>query len=348
MKRLLLLLVTILLLLSCQSKRKHVLYIFNWTDYISRDLIKSFEEKHDCKVIYDTYNSNENMLTRILNSRKSYDIVVPSGDHVSIMLNKKLLEELDKSKLKNYKNLDPKILHKAKTFDPDNKFSIPYFWGTAGLVYNKKHISDEFMKNPSWHMLSHEQFLGKDVITMLDDPREVIGSALVCLGFDANDTSDEALLKARELLLKWDKNITQYDSDSFKNEIQDGTTWIAHSYNGDALQIMEENSEIGFVLPVEGSTLWIDSMVILKNAENKDMAYEFIDFILEAQNAKENAIYVSYATPNIEAFKLLPAEISENDFIYPPDDYVNRCSSIRDIGEEILKVDEIWEEIRAN
>ncbi|HPF29006.1 MAG TPA: spermidine/putrescine ABC transporter substrate-binding protein [Lachnospiraceae bacterium] len=265
---------------SNSANDQKTITVINYGMYIDPAILDQFTEETGIVVLYEEASTPEELYSKYSSGAIHYDAVCSSEYIIMKMMADQSLQPIDFTQFEHIDNISDDVWSFCATFDEGNQYALPYFWGTAGLVYNKKHISDEFMKNPSWHMLSHEQFLGKDVITMLDDPREVIGSALVCLGFDANDTSDEALLKARELLLKWDKNITQYDSDSFKNEIQDGTTWIAHSYNGDALQIMEENSEIGFVLPVEGSTLWIDSMVILKNAENKDMAYEFIDFIL--------------------------------------------------------------------
>jgi spermidine/putrescine-binding protein len=183
---------------------------------------------------------------------------------------------------------------------------------------------------------------------MLDDAREVIGVALIHNGFNPNDASQAALAKARTTLLAWDKNIAQFDSDSFKNESQDGTIWLGQAYNGDALQVMEENEDIGFVLPVEGSTLWIDFLAIPKNSENKELAHKFIDFLLDAKIALTNAEYVQYATPNKAALNLLPQEIQENEKIYPPEEYLEKCFLIKNIGEDLYKLDEIWQEIRNN
>ncbi len=348
MKRLILIVTAAVMLISCGKTVPKKLYVFNWTDYIEAELIKQFEDQYDCKVIYDTYNSNENMLTRILNSEASYDIAVPSGDHVAIMMKKGLLEKLDKTKLPNWKNLDESILIKAKTFDEDNDYSVPYFWGTCGLMYNRKYIPDEEMQGASWRKLGDPQYNGKNVITMLDDVREVVGAALVTAGYSVNETSDEALAAAREILGQWDKNISQFDSDSAKNEIQDGTTWLAQIYNGDAMQIMDENEDIGFVLPKEGSSLWIDCLVILKNAENKDLAYKFINFLNEAGVAAANAEYVQYATPNKAALDMLPEDMRENSIIYPTDDFLMKSYPLKDIGEQIIKIDKLWEDMRGN
>ncbi len=334
--------------LSCQSKSKPKLYIFNWTDYIAPELIEKFKQENNCEIIYDMYNSNENMLTKVTTSQAMYDIIVPSGDHLEIMKAKGLLNQIDKSKIPNLQNLDPVIMQKARQYDPTNEYGIPYFWGTSGFVYNKKYLSEEQMADVSWDIIGDTLFNGKNVISMLDDAREVVGAALIYSGFTPNTLDSQALLQAETALLRWDTNISHYDSDSYKNEIQDGTVWIAHSYNGDALQIIQENPQIGFTLPKEGSTLWIDFMVIPEQSENKELAYKFINFMLEPENSKENALYVQYATPNIQAIQLLPDDIKNNKFIYPDSVYLNKCHLINNIGEGVLQIDQIWQRIRNN
>jgi len=344
----LLVIVSFVGMFGCQKKAKNVLYIFNWTDYIEPELIRLFEKENDCRIIYDTYNSNENMLTKMMTSKSAYDIIVPSGDHISILIQRDLIDKIDKSKLTNYHNLDPMILKKSLEFDANNEYSIPYFWGTCGFIYNKKYLPESEMKNVSWNMIADQKFTEKRVITMLDDAREVLGVALIYNGFNPNDFSVVALETARKTLLEWDVNISQFDSDSYKNEVQDGTIWIGQAYNGDAMQVLEENENIGFVLPEEGSTLWVDYLAIPKNAENKELAHKFIDFMLEAKMSAMNAEFVQYASPNKAAFKLLPAGIQDNKNIYPSDDYLDKCFLLRNVGDEILKVDAIWQEIRHN
>lgn len=347
-KKTILLIIIGLCLFSCTANKKRTLYVFNWTDYVSPDLIQKFEDKYNCKIVYDTFNSNENMLTKLMTSQSAYDIVVPSGDHVTIMIKKGLLEPLDRSKLKNYKNLDNTILEKSQQYDMGNKYSIPYFWGTCGLIYNKNYVSEKEMQNVSWNFISDKRFQGKKLITMLDDAREVVGVSLITNGFDPNNFSDESLKNTKKTLLTWDNNISQYDSDSFKNEVQDGTIWMGQAYNGDALQVMQENENVGFSLPTEGSTLWIDYIVIPKKSENKDLAYLFIDFMLDAEVSRDNALFVQYATPNKAALALLPAEIRNNKSIYPTNDYLDKCFLLLNAGNDVLKVDEIWQQIRQN
>ncbi len=344
--RVLMLICVIVTLISCSRKDGRVLYIFNWTDYIDNTLVERFEQEYDCKIVYDTFDSNENMLTKVLTTKASYDLIVPSGDHVNIMIKKDLLEPIDKTKLTNYKNLNPIFLERSTSFDPDNKYAIPYFWGTTCLIYNKKHVPPDIINKGSWDIIADPFFEGKGKITLLDDQREVVGAALMKAGFDPNNTSEGALKAADLVLQKWDKNVSQYDSDSYKNEVLDGTTWLAQGYSGDALQAMQNSIDVDFVNPIEGTSLWIDSIVIPKGAEHKDLAYKFIDFLLDANNGKINAEFVFYATPNAAAYNLLSEETRNDPHIYPGQDYLQKCKMIQNIGDNVLKIDKIWQKIR--
>jgi spermidine/putrescine-binding protein len=271
--------------------------------------------------------------------------MVPSSDHVTILAQKKLLEPIDKTKLNNYKNLDPEIMQKCLGFDPGNTYSIPYFWGLTGLAYNKKYVPEAIIKENSWSILANPLFKDKQKIAMPADSREVIGAALIAVGYSPNETSDEALAKAEQTLKTWDANITPYDSEAFQTEIQDGTNWLNLAYIGDTLPIMQTNPEIGFILPSEGATLWVDSIVIPKNAEHKELAYKFIDFLLTPENSAINAKYTFYATPNKAAFNLLPEVVKSNPLIYPNPAYLSKCIMVASVGEDILKFDRIWQQI---
>lgn len=334
--------------LSGCGKSKETLYIFNWSDYIDPALISEFEQANNCRIKYSTFDSNENMLTKVKSTSQSFDIIFPSGDHVSILSELGLLEELDRSKLQNYKNLDTSLLHKAESFDPGNKYSIPYAWGLTGLMYNKDYVPQEIVASGGWNILADSFFEGKNKVTMLDDAREVVGAALIFSGYSLNDTSDEAMSKAAEILKIWDRNITQFDSDSYKNEVQDGTTWLAQAYNGDALQQMADNPKLGFILPKEGTSLWMDNMVMLKSSQNKDLAYKFIDFMLDAEIAKRNAQYTQYATPNQAALPLLGEDFMNNPLINPDPKYLERCEMINYLGDEVRKMDKEYEKIKLD
>ncbi len=336
----------LLILTSCSKGGKNTLYIFNWSDYIDPELIVEFQKEYNCKVRYSTYDSNENMLTKIKSSIESFDVVFPSGDHVSILRQAGLLEPINKEMITYFYTLDPDLLVKAESFDPANKYSIPYFWGLTGLLYNNKYIPTDIASMESWDIIGHDFFRGKNKITMLDDAREVVGAALIMAGYNLNDTSDTALADAKRILEKWDKNITQFDSDSYKNEVPDGTTWLAQAYNGDALQQLSENSDLSFFLPKEGASLWMDSMVILKSSKNKDLAHKFIDFMTKPENALRNAEYTQFATPNKATYESLDESIRNNKLIYPDHSYLDKCYMIEPIGDGVKAIDAIYEQIK--
>ncbi len=340
--------ILIAILISGCTAKKPVLYIFNWSDYIDPALIKEFEAEHDCKIKYSTFDSNENMLTKIKSATQSFDIIFPSGDHVSILRELDMLEELDREKLSNFDNLNPQLLEKARSFDPENKYSIPYAWGLTGLMYNKTFVPENIVASGGWNILADSFFDNKNKITMLDDAREVIGAALVYSGYSVNDVSEEALTAAHEVLKVWDRNITQFDSDSYKNELQDGTTWLAQAYNGDALQQMAENSDLDFILPKEGAAMWMDNIVMLNSSQNKDLAYEFINFLLEAEIAQRNSEYTMYPTPNLAAMRNMGEAFILNELINPSEEYLEKCYMIDFLGDEARKIDSIYEDIKMN
>ena len=344
----LMILMLLLFFIGSCSKNKPVLYIFNWSDYIDPELIEEFEQQNKCTIKYSTYDSNENMLTKIMSSRESFDLVFPSGDHITIMRDSNLLEPLDISKIPNYQNLDSTLLEKAASFDEGNKYAIPYFWGLTGLIYNKRYVPEEVINSRSWNILGNAFFTGKNKVTMLDDAREVVGAALIYNGYDLNDSSVMALAAAEKTLAQWDKNITQFDSDSYKNEVPDGTTWLAQAYNGDALQVIDNSPDLGFILPVEGASLWMDNIVMLKSSNNKELAYKFINFLLDADIGKRNTEYCLYATPNKAAGNLLPETLKNNTLIYPGDEYLNKCYMINALGEDVKKIDKLFEAIKLN
>lgn len=334
--------------LSGCGKKQATLYIFNWSDYIDTDLLREFEKKYNCKIKYSTFDSNENMLTKVKSSTQSFDLIFPSGDHVSILRELDMLEELDKTKLTNYGNLDTSLLKKAESFDPNNAYAIPYAWGLTGLMYNKQFVPQEIVASNGWNILGDSFFDGKNKITMLDDAREVIGAALIYSGFSVNDASPEALKAAHDVLKIWDRNITQFDSDSYKNELQDGTTWLAQAYNGDALQQMATNKDLEFILPKEGAAMWMDNIVMLKSSQNKELSYRFIDFLLDAENAKRNSDYTMYPTPNEAAMRLMGEDFINNKLINPDDEYLEKCYMIDYLGEAARSFDQIYEDIKMN
>ncbi len=341
------LIILVSILASWLYSNENKLYVFNWTEYIDPEIVAEFEAKYNCDVIEDYFDSNESMLTKVVNSTKSYDLVCPSGDHVQILLEMNLLEELNKGKLPNWKHLNPRILERLNSFDNIGKYAMPYFWGITGILYNPEFVTLEKENRASWDVFQNQAY--KNKLMMLDDAREVVGAALISAGYSSNDFSPKALMKAEEKLISWDRNISQYHSDAYKNDVPQGEVWIAQAYNGDALQVIREFPKLKFALMEEGATYWIDSFVMLKNAENKEMAYEFMNFLMEPEVAARNAEWVEYATPNLTAYNdFIDDESKSNELIYIPEEYLVECYPIKYLGADVINISSLYEKICLN
>ncbi|ANE41527.1 spermidine/putrescine ABC transporter substrate-binding protein [Fervidobacterium sp. SC_NGM5_O18] len=321
------------LLSSCN--KSNVLRIYNWADYIPEEVIQQFEKEYNCKVIYDTFASNEEMFAKIKSGGTGYDIVFPSGDHVKMMINEGLLEKLDLSKIPNFKNIDPIVLSKT-TYDPNHEYSVPYMMGTTGLIVNKKYLKDY---EKSWSIYERADLKGK--MTLLDDMREVFGAALKYLGYSVNTTNPDEIEQAKQVILKWKENIVKFDATTYAQGVVNGEFWVVHGYPENVFQLIPEEDleNFEFFVPKEGGTLWIDNMVILKDAKNKDLAYKFINFILRPEIAAQISDYLMIPSPITDAQKYKKVEP-----LYTLDELSN-CEIIDYIGEHIDLYNKAWEEI---
>lgn len=333
-KKLLVVLFVVLTGLVVIGKEK--LHIYSWSDYIPEDVIEAFEKEFDCRVIYDTYDSNESMYAKLRAGASGYDIAFPSGDYVSIMIKEGMLERIDKDRLENFKNLDPKILEKM-TYDPEHEYGIPYMMGSTGIAVNTKYLK-EYPR--SWKILEFPEIRGK--LTLLDDMREVFGAALKTLGYSINTVDRDELEEAKKLIMIWKNNIAKFDNELFAKGVITGEFYAVHGYAEniflDATE--EETKDIDFFIPEEGGTLWIDNMVILKNANSQELAYAFIDFVLREEVSANLSTKLMLPSPNLQAQELLEVEP-----VYTLEDLEN-CEMINDLGEDLRIYNELWNEIR--
>lgn len=318
---------------SCN--RSNTLHIYNWADYIPEEVIKEFEKEYNCKVVYDTYSSNEEMYSKLKQGGTGYDIVFPSGDHVRMMINDGMLEKLDLSRIPNIKNIDPIVLSKT-TFDPDHEYSVPYMMGTTGIIVNKKFLKS-FEK--SWSIYERADL--KNKLTLLDDMREVFGAALKYLGYSVNSTNPEEIEQAKQVILKWKENIIKFDATTYAQGVVNGEFWAVHGYPENVFQLIpeDERDNFEFFVPKEGGTLWIDSMVILKTSKNKDLAYKFINFILRPEISAKISDYLMIPSPVTDA-----VNYKEVANIYEISDLEN-CEIIDYLGDKIDLYNKAWEEI---
>ena len=286
------------------------LVIYNWGDYIDPELLTQFTEETGIQVQYETFDSNEAMYTKIKQGGTTYDIAIPSEYMINKMKDEDLLVPLDYSKLEGLENIGPEFLNQS--FDPGNKFSIPYFWGTLGIVYNETMV-DEAPEH--WDDLWKPEY--KNSIMLFDGAREVLGLGLNSLGYSLNSKDPQQLEETVDNLYKLTPNIKAIVADEMKGYMIQNNAAIGVTFSGEASQMLEKNENLRYVVPTEASNLWFDNMVIPKTVKNQDAAYAFINFMLKPENALKNAEYVGYSTPNLPAKELLPEEKKEDKAFYP-------------------------------
>ncbi|WP_145044561.1 MULTISPECIES: ABC transporter substrate-binding protein [Paenibacillus] len=308
----------------------NTLTIYNWGDYIDPDLLTEFEEETGMKVIYQTFDSNEAMLTKIEQGGTTFDVAIPSEYAISKMKEENLLVALDHSKLPNLKNIDARFMNLS--FDEDNKFSIPYFWGTVGVVFNPELVDG--LTFESWNDLWDPRL--KNQILLLDGAREVMGMGLNSLGYSLNDTNEDHLQEALAKLSTLTPNVRAIVGDEIKMLLANEEAAVGLVWSGDASEIMDENDKLDYMVPEEGSNLWFDNMVIPTTARNVEGAHQFINFMLDPDHAARNAEYVGYSTPNAAALALLPEDITEDERFYPDETLTGKLEVYDNLGKKML------------
>ena len=318
--------------------QEKVVNIYNWSSYISNDVLKEFTQETGIKVNYATYDSNETMYAKLkANPRSGYDIVVPSTYFVDRMRKEGMLQPLDKNRLTHFGNLNVALLNKP--YDPGNRYSIPYFWSTTGIVVNTKYHALSKLQNWAdfWKPEYHNQLL------LLDDIHEVFSMALLVLGYSPNDKNPEHIKQAYLKLKALVPNIRLFNADGVKSLYIDGDLTLGMGWNGDIYQANQENPAIGFVYPKEGFVISIDSMAIPVGATHLDNAYRFMNFILRPDIAKKISLATGYASPNETAVKLMPKSILDNSMIYPDKKTLKRGIEQEDVGDAEMVYQKYWE-----
>ena len=339
MRRVFVLLV-LLLLVGCSDNNKSELNVLNWSSYIPDEVIYDFEEKYNIDVNYSTYSSNEELLAKVTSAKEgTYDLIFPSDYMVEIMKDKKMLEIIDQNKLKNIGNLDSKYLN--LDFDKGNFYSLPFLAATTLIAYNTEVIKENIT---SYNDLLNPKYKGE--IVLLDDQRMIIGASLMALGYDMNETSDEALEKAKEWLLNLTDNVKLFDSDSPKSFLITKEVSIGLIWNAEAAIAMKENPNIKVVYPEEGFNLSVDNYAILKGAKNIDNAYLFIDYLLEEDVMKKVIESYPYCNVNKKTNQILDNTYLSNEASNISTYNFNRATLVKNIGTSIKKYDKIWAEIK--
>lgn len=316
--------------------------VYNWSEYIPEDVLEQFTEETGIEVVYSTYESNEVMYSKLqLQNNKGYDVVFPSTYYVSKMAREGRLLALDQGKLPNLKNLDPTILD--KDYDPGNRFSLPYFWGSTGIGVNADDIDPDTIH--SWEQLWDPKYERSLLLT--DDVREVFHVALSINGHSPNTTDPAEIEQAYQKLKDLMPNVLVFNSDAPREPFLAGDVSLGMIWNGEVIMAREEDEAIRYVYPDEGAVFWVDSFVIPSGAENVDEAHAFIDFMLRPEVAKACVEYVGYATPNRAALELLDEGTRDDPVIFPPAEIVARGEFQTDVGEAIELYNTYWEMLKV-
>jgi spermidine/putrescine-binding protein len=323
------------------GEKKLNLYI--WSEYLPQEVIDEFTRRTGIAVRYDLYDSNESVLEKLQSGVADYDLVVPSDYMVRILIELKLLRPLDRSRLPGFANLDPRFLD--QDFDPGNRYSIPYVWGTTGFGYDKRRTTRTGAPD-SWAPLFDPANKGQ--ILMLDDMRECFAVALKHMGRSLNSTDPKVLRAAADLLKTQKPLVKTYNSGDYENILAAGDVWFAHGYNGQIAKVAaREPQRLGYVLPKEGATLWMDNVCLPRGARNVASIYAFLSYILDPEVDARIVNGISYATANVPARKFIKPGILNDPAIYPPDSALENCEFIKDIGDATELMDEYWTEIKA-
>ena len=317
--------------------------VFNWGEYIDPDVLTMFQEETGIEVVYDEFETNEIMYPKVESGAAKYDVICPSDYMIQKMIEHDLLAEINFDNVPNSTNIGKDYWNQSKQFDPDNKYSAPYCWGTVGILYNKTMV-DEPIK--SWSALWDEKYA--DNILMQDSVRDAFMVALSYAGHSINSTDPAQLEEARDLLIQ-QKPLTQaYVIDQVRDKMIGGEAAIGVIYSGEAIFTQRENPDLEYVIPEEGTNIWIDSWVIPKNAENKENAEKFIDYMCRADIALKNFDYITYSTPNEAAKELIEDEAIKNSKIAFPDFSQYKLSTFSYLGEEMDEYyNQLWKEVKS-
>ncbi len=317
-----------------QDAAPSTLRILNWPDYFDPELLTAFEAEYGARIIQTYYESGDTR-TQILydNHGKGYDIVITDGIALEIYLDQGWLAEISESQVPNLRHIDP-YWRSARPYSVSH--AVPFFWGTLGIGYRADLVSEPFT---SWLQLFDPVDELANRIVMTYDQRDLLGMALVALGYSVNSTDERALAQAEDLLLHQRASVRSYAYISLAEEsaMVSGDVWAAMMYNGDALLLQQYHSGIAYAVPSEGTMLWIDYYTVLSSSENQDLAMAFIDFMNTPENAAQQARHSHFATPNTAAEALLPAEFLSDPAIYPDAEILARSELIEPIPAHVLR-----------
>lgn len=333
---------------AADEAEKTKLYVYNWGEYISNgeegslDIVAEFEKRNpDIDLVYTTFDNNESMYAKIVSGSANYDVIIPSDYMIGRMIEEDMLAKLDFANIPNYQYIDETF--KNREYDPANEYSVPYTWGTVGIIYNTTMVDEPV---DSWDILWDQKYTGQ--ILMFDNPRDAFGIALKKLGYSQN-TTDRAQLDEATQVLKEQKAVVQsYVMDQIFAKMSSGEAAIAPYYAGDFFTMQADNPDLAFAVPEEGTNLFFDAMVVPKTSEHKELAERFINFMLEPDIAQANIEFIGYSTPMSNVRELLDPEVRDSPISYPSDELLAKCDTFVNLDEETnAYLDDQWTDIKS-
>jgi spermidine/putrescine transport system substrate-binding protein len=331
------------------------LSVYNWADYIEEELLTKYEQEHGVKIIYDTFASNEDLLAKLQAGATGYDVIFPSDYMVAQMIELGMLAEIDHNNIPNLANMDPFFLDAP--YDPGNKYCVPYQWGTTGLAYQTAVAGDT--PPDSWAAIfdpeQAQKWAEAGGINVLNDQRELIGAALLYLGYSINDKDEAHLEEAKQVLLNAKPYIKTFNSEDYDDSLMiPGEVAISHAWSGDAAKAIYETadeatgeSEWGYTIPKEGAFVWQDNICVPATSEKKATAEHFMNFLLDAENGAAITNYTYYASPNAAAREYISEDILNDPGVYPPQEVIDKLEWAESLGETIFVYDRLWTEIKS-
>lgn len=329
------------------------LHLFNWNDYISKDVVANFETTHQCKVVQDYYSGTEEMMAKLQAGASGYDLVIPTQNAVQALIKQGFLDKLDKAALPNAKNENPNFLNRA--YDPGNVYSLPYAYTTTLIGYNVNRLKELGIEPTSWAVIFDPAILAKikGKVTVMDDSDELFGAALKYLGYSVNDADEKHLKEAKDVIMKAKPYWAAFNSSSYIKELTVGNIWVAHGYSSDMVQARNDalaaqrDFTLNFILPKEGAVLALDNMVVPKDAKNKKLAHEFMNYLMEGKNAAGLSNDVGAGNPNSAALPFVKEELKQLTAIFPDQATLAKLETLNATDAKARRVkNKLWTEIK--
>ena len=337
----LILITTLVFCVSAHAQsKKRVVNVYNWTDYIAPEVLKDFTNETGIDVVYDTFDSNDTLETKLLAGKSGYDVVVPTANFLQQQVKAGVFQKLDRSKLPNLSHAWPEITRRLATYDPGNQYAVNYMWGTTGIGYNVKKAKEVLSPDArmeTWDIIFKPENIAKFKdcgIHLLDAPDDIFPAALKYLGLDPNSSKPEDIEKAAALVLKIRPYVRKFDSSEYLNALASGEICLVVGYSGDIKQAQNRAAEVkggvevGYAIPKEGAQLWFDNLAVPKDAPHPEEAHVFINYLMKPEVAAKNTNFISYANGNLTSQKFIDGKILEDRSIYPDQATMERLFTI--------------------